>query len=83
MDDWKSKIEIRNQNGTYSTYIERTEADAALDAALELTMPAVRFVNHIQEHINRGEPTPDIRGQEVVCKICGKTITEIFEEGES
>ena len=83
MDDWKSKIEIRNQNGTYSTYIERTEADAALDAALELTMPAIRFVNHIQGHINKGEPTPDIRGQEVVCKICGKTITEIFEEGES
>jgi hypothetical protein len=53
------------------------------DAVLELAMPAIRFVNHIQGHINKGEPTPDIRGQEVVCKICGKTITEIFEEGES
>lgn len=32
------------------------------------------FVEHIQEHLNDGE--------EVVCKICDKTLEEIWEEKE-
>ena len=39
---------------------------------------AVVFVRHIEKHlIEMGEFTPDAK---VICKICDKTIDEIYEE---
>jgi len=35
---------------------------------------ALVFVRHIERHLEEG------RGGKVVCKICGKTIDEIYEE---
>jgi folate-binding Fe-S cluster repair protein YgfZ len=35
------------------------------------------FVTHIKEHL---ATTPELAGQEVCCKICGKTIDEISKE---
>lgn len=95
---WVSKNEAERQLNLKEDESERLRmyvdgADGAIarrdveieqrDAMLAMAMPALRFVNHIQEHINKGEPTPDIRGQEVVCKICGKTIGEINKERKS
>ncbi len=37
------------------------------------TEKAIAFVEHIEEHLTAG--------QKVVCKICGMTIDEIYEEG--
>lgn len=36
------------------------------------TEKALRFVEHIQEHLKPSE--------KVICTICGKTIDEIYEE---
>ena len=38
------------------------------------TEKALAFVEHIQEHLKSSE--------KVICKICGKTIDEIYEESE-
>ena len=39
---------------------------------------ALVFVKHIEKHlIEMGEFTPDAK---VMCKICNKTIDEIYEE---
>ena len=35
---------------------------------------AILFVEHIEEHL--------APGQKVICKICGKTIDEIYEGGD-
>lgn len=34
---------------------------------------AMKFIHHVQEHLDKGE--------DVVCKICGKTAEEIIMEG--
>lgn len=37
-----------------------------------------RFVEHIEKHLAEHYP-----GEQVICKICGKTIDQIAKEGES
>jgi hypothetical protein len=38
---------------------------------------AEHFVQHIKQHL---ATTPELAGQSVICKICGKTIDEISKE---
>lgn len=40
------------------------------------------FVNHIKEHIKQ-LPPEERKYEKVMCKICGKTIDEIYEEETS
>ena len=45
------------------------------------SMMANKFVEHIENHIKQLVEDGNLpKGSEACCKICGKTITEIWEE---
>lgn len=41
---------------------------------------ALIFVEHIEKHLKYIRETPDSPIPKVICKICGKTIDEIYAE---
>jgi len=43
-------------------------------------MKCLEFVAHIQDHISK---EPNLKGQSVICKICNKTIDQIWDESQT
>ena len=46
----------------------------------EQAAKALVFVEHIEKHLKYMRETPDSPMLKVICKICGKTIDEIYAE---
>jgi len=42
-------------------------------------LKALRFVEHIEDHIRKGDKRLKPNAK-IICKICGKSIDEIFEK---
>ena len=47
---------------------------------LKRYLEAIEFVEHIEKHLKDETKFP--KGSKVMCKICDKTIDEIFDESE-
>ena len=41
---------------------------------------AMKFIEHIEEHLDQMDEFPE--DAEVMCKICNKTIDDVWEEDE-
>lgn len=51
-----------------------------LDKFMKPFMVSAEFVAHIQDHLTKD---PKLKGQEVMCKICNKTIDQIWDESQT
>jgi len=49
-----------------------------MEIQVKKTVKTIKFVEHIEEHLKHYPLFP--KGSKVMCKICGKTIDEIYEE---
>lgn len=64
--------DILNRNKTRIVAFAKNKKDAKNIAK------CVNFINHIQRHLKEMKITS--HDGKVICKICGKTIDEIYEE---
>jgi len=80
VEDAQKEIEAKSEEYaklTVALSYERAELQSRLEQAQKATV----FVRHIERHLRKMEEEQELyHTLVVICKICGKTIDEIFDE---
>lgn len=59
-------------------FMQKEITEEQLRQVIQELLKDVLFAEHIKQHLN--DKSLNVSGQELMCKVCNKTLTQILEE---